>query len=349
MYTDEVQLNADNVLQVMYAAKKYIITNLSKKCAEFLEKNLSADTVPQLLEQSILYDDKDLKAKVLTKIEQQAPAVLSSEEFTTLSKEALHEVLQLNLQISNEMDVFNASMRWAESRCQQLRRSIDGANLREVLADNLFLIRFPTMTIGDISDTVVPKDVLTDKEGFQILHYLTAKSKPETLPFPTEPRIDHTPRALLIPGPYDGQNGGLRSKGSCTYQTNLNCTLSRPIHIKKIFIYAVNYEYVRHNLRVALTQNGKTLLNYAGEPAIIPASDGTPRHLAVETRDACVEAGALQVDIQLMLTNTGEPYGWVYSIHCSLETKTKLSDNFVSLEFTPVAKNLLLGFEYSLN
>ena len=58
IYTDKVQLNADNVLQVMYAAKKYIVTNLSKKCAEFLQDNLSADTAPQLLEQSILFDEK---------------------------------------------------------------------------------------------------------------------------------------------------------------------------------------------------------------------------------------------------------------------------------------------------
>ena len=88
VYTDEVQLNADNVLQVMCAAKKYIITNLSKKCAKFLQEHLSADTAPQLLEQSILFDEKYLKAKVLTKIEEEAPTILSSEEFKALSKEA---------------------------------------------------------------------------------------------------------------------------------------------------------------------------------------------------------------------------------------------------------------------
>ena len=54
VYTDEVHLNADNVLHVLYTAKKYIITNLAKKCSEFLEKNLSADTAPNLLEQSII-------------------------------------------------------------------------------------------------------------------------------------------------------------------------------------------------------------------------------------------------------------------------------------------------------
>ena len=349
MYTDEVQLNTDNVLQVMYAAKKYIVTNLSKKCTEFLQENLSADTSPQLLDQSILYDEKDLKAKVLTKIEEEASVVLSSEEFTTLSKEALHEVLQLNLQISSEMEVFNASLRWAESRCKQLKRAMDGANVREVLGSNLFLIRFPTMTFDEINDTIIPQDILTDREGLQLLRFKTAKSKPENLPFPIEPRFDCTPRARLIPAPYDEQRQSLKPGMSYIYHTKLNCTCSHPVQINKIFIHGGKGNFMRYNLTVTLTQNGKTLLNYTGQHAIIPESDSTPRHFAVEAKDACVVTGALQVDIQLMLTNTDINFWRVYSIHTSPKTMIKLSDNFVSLEFTPVAENLLLGFEYSLN
>ena len=347
VYTDEVQLNADNVLQVMYAAKKYIITNLSKKCTEFLLENLSAETAPQLLEQSIFFDEQDLKAKVLAKIVAEAPAILSTDEFTTLSKEALHEVLQLNLQINNEMEVFNASVKWAERRCQQLNMMMDGANFREVLGDNLFLIRFPIMTFDEVNDAIIPQDILTDREGLQLLHFLTAKSKPANLPFPTEPRFDPTPRALLIPAPYDEQSEYI--DGLWTVHTNLNCTLSRPVKIKKIFIHSEdNNAYIKHNLVITLTQNGKTLLNYAGEHAIIPGSEGIPRHFAVEANNACVEAGALQVDIQLKLTIMEEWYV-CYSINSSPKTMTKLSDNFVSLAFTPVDENLFLGFEYSLN
>ena len=263
-----------------------------------------------------------------------------------MSKEALHEVLQLNLQISNEMEVFNASMKWAESRCQQLKRSIDGANLREVLSDNLFLIRFPTMTIGDISDTIVPKDILTDKEGFQILHYLTAKSMPPTLLFPIEPRIDRTPRALLIPTNYDTQDGSLHPGRSYTYHTNLNCTLSQTVQIKKIFIHGNRGKAVEYSLTVILMQNGKTLLNCAGEHAFI---SGIPCHFAVKANNACVEAGALQVHIQLIIKNTHRSVCLAYNIRSSLNTVTKLSDRFLSIEFPPVAENLLLGFEYSLN
>ena len=336
-------------MQVMHAATKYIITNLSKKCSEFLLENLSADTAPQLLEQSILFDEKYLKAKVLSKIEEEAPSVLSSDEFTTLSNEALNEVLQVNLWISNEMEVFNASIKWAANRCQQLERTIDGANMREVLGNNLFLIRFPTMTIDDINNTIIPQDILTDQEGLQILRYLTDKSKPENLPFPIEPRFDRTPRALLIPAPYR-HGEAIMFKNSCVTNTNLNCTLSRPVQVRKIFIHAfIDYSGCKYILTVRLRQNRKVLFNYYGEPAIIHESEqGAPSHFAVEAKDACVTAGALQLDIQLkIMRDPPNRNKTLHDIRYSPKAATNLSDNFVSVVFTTVDKNLLLGIEYS--
>ena len=343
MYTDEVQLNDENVMQVMYAAKKYIVTNLSKKCSEFLQKTVSVDTAPQLLEQSILFDEKDLKAKVLTKIEEEAPTVLSSEEFTTLSKEALREVFQLNLQVSNEMEVFNASIKWAESRCQELKQVMDGANFREVLGDNLFLIRFPTMTIDDINDTIIPTDILTDEEGRQILRYLTERSKAENLPFPIETRFDRTPQALLMPALYEKQIVKLHSHTSGSFHTNLNCTLSRPVQITKVFVQAATNHWIHQNVEITLTQNGETLVNYDEQHEL----DGTiTLHFAIEVKDVCVEAGELQVYIKLGLFNPLQ-FMQIIELHTSPQTLKKLSDNFVSIEFTPLGTNLLLGFEYS--
>ena len=330
----------------MYAAKKYFVTNLTKKCFEFLQQSLPADTAPQLLEQSILLGDEDLKAKVLIKIEEEAPAVLSSDEFMTLSKEALHEILQLNLKISNEMEVFNASLHWAESRCKQLKRTVDGANMREVLGDNLFLIQFPVMTIDDINDTIIPQDILTEREQLHIFRYLTARSKPENLPFLIEPRQDWTPRTLVIPAPYGEHSGTVDLISSCTEHTSLNCSFSRPVQIRAILIFNVPYESKIDPLpRVTLTQNEKPLLN-SGDYGTIAASKEIPRHLAVKAKDFYVKAGPLQVDIQLKLTNRSGKYYNCYNIPCSSQA-TKLSDNFVSIEFPPVARNLLLGSQYS--
>ena len=340
-------------MQIMYAAKKYIVTNLAKKCSKFLEENLSADTAPQLLQQSIVFDERDLKDKVLTKIVDEAPAVLSSEDFTKLSKEALHEVLQLNLKITSEIEVFKACIKWAENKCQQLQKTIDGANLREVLGDNLCLIRFPTMTIDDINDIVVPRDILTDREGYQLFRYITTKSKPENLPFPIVPRLDPIPQTLLIPAPYVQLDKQLRYGHSWNLLTSLKCFVSQPMKIKRMFIHAnANNSMCEQHLIVNLVQNGKTLFNYAGEHAVTPMSEGTPTQFAVDGKSACVKAGVLQMDIQLRLKYITAYDGRLvlkllgFAVQASEPTTTKLSDHFVSIDFPPVDQNLLLGIEY---
>ena len=336
-------------MQIMYAAKKYIVTNLARKCSKFLEENLSADTAPQLLEQSIVFDERDLKDKVLTTIVDEAPAVLSSEDFTKLSKEALHEVLQLNLKITSEMEVFKACIKWAENKCQQLQKTMDGANLREVLGDNLCLIRFPTMTIDDINDIVAPRDILTDCEGYQLFRYLTTKSKPENLPFPIKPRHDSAPQSLLIPAAYAQLSNTLQYGGSWNILTSLKCSVSQSVKINRIFIHANADSRRKQHLIVNVVQNGKTLFSYAGKHAVTPMSEGTPTRFAVDGKSASVKAGVLQMDIQLMLTYSAAccivPAYQTFTVQASVAV-TKLSDHFVSIDFPPVDQNLLLGIEY---
>ena len=341
----------------MYVAHKYIVTNLTKQCVKFLEENLSADTAVVLLEQCNLYKEKDLKTKVLQKIEEEAPAVLSSEDFIKLSTDALHEVLQLNLRITKEVETFDAAIRWAKNKCQQLRKTTEGANLREVLGGNLFLIRFPIMSLSDINDIVVPQNILTANEGFQILRYITTeKSKPDNLPFLTEPRsnLDQTLQSLLIPAPYMQLSGNLYDVQSLTRSSTLNCTVSRPMKIKKILLHAITKkrqsQFLRCTLTVSLTQNGSTLFNYNDQPVIIKESAEIPPHCSVDGKDIRVKAGNLHMEIRLELKRTTTGYGCCsYEIQASAPATSEISDQFVSINFSPITENLLLGIEYSLD
>ena len=63
MYTDEVELTHQNVMAIMYSAKKYMVTRLTKKCVNFVEENMCTKTAPELLNQSILFDEKELMIK----------------------------------------------------------------------------------------------------------------------------------------------------------------------------------------------------------------------------------------------------------------------------------------------
>ena len=180
---------------VLYASKKYIITNLSKQCTQFLEEHMTTENLPQLLDQTLLFDETELKNKVLAKVKDDAPAVLASDEFLNLSTKALQEVLSLELKITRELEVFQAALKWAKAKCVQLKRSPEGPNLREVMGNNLFLIRFPTMTAKEFTESVAPQDILTDSEGYGVLQFMASKSSKPTLSFPTEPRFKPTHKA----------------------------------------------------------------------------------------------------------------------------------------------------------
>ena len=49
IYSDEVNLNPDNVMQLMYLAHKYMLPSLGDKCSAFLQRNLDASNVFQVL------------------------------------------------------------------------------------------------------------------------------------------------------------------------------------------------------------------------------------------------------------------------------------------------------------
>ena len=152
---------------------------------------MTTEDLPQLLDQSLLFDETELKNKVLAKVKDDAPAVLASDEFLNLSTEALEEVLSLELKITRELEVFQAALTWAKAKCTQLKRLPEGPNIREVMGNNLFLIRFPTMTAEEFTESVAPQDILTASEGYDVFRFITSKSnKPSKMPFLTDPRCN---------------------------------------------------------------------------------------------------------------------------------------------------------------
>jgi BTB/POZ domain-containing protein 1/2 len=158
-----------------------MVTNLTRKCVQFLEYLLSAETAAQLLDQSILFEEEELKQTILKKIQANASAVLSSEDFSEISHQALHKVLQLNLKITKELEVFEAAMKWAEHKCQALNQPTEGHNQRKVLGDCIYLIRFPTMSLDEFTEVVAPTQVLSESEGYQLMLYISAKNGKATL------------------------------------------------------------------------------------------------------------------------------------------------------------------------
>lgn len=93
LYSDDVCLEADNVLATLYGAKKYLVPNLARACVEYLETSLTARNACVLLSQSRLFEEPDLMQRCWEVIDAQAELALSSEGFVEIDFRTLESIL----------------------------------------------------------------------------------------------------------------------------------------------------------------------------------------------------------------------------------------------------------------
>ena len=244
----------------------------------------------------------------------------------------------------------NICMKWAKNQCQKLKKSPSGENIREVLGNNLYLIRFPTMSPSEFAGVVVNQHILTDSEAFQVFRHLNSESnKPDDLPFQTERRFktDPRPRFLTVPAPYAKINYTTKSWYSPSYSTSLSCSVSKPLLLRTIYVHGFNLPGgMNPELSVTLTQNGKCLHKYTGAPSVIPQQ--SPEHYAVSVDNVRVESGAMELAIVMNLKLSLYFDKIPYAINLAAPNVSRISDDYVAITFPPAKENLLLGFEYCM-
>ena len=152
LYCDEIDLNPDNVLATLYAAKKYLVPALANACVQFLEQSLTARNACLLLSQARLFSEPALIQRAWEVIDAQAELALSSEAFTDIDFDTLLSILSRESLNCKETVVFTAAVSWAKAECIRKKSSdsLDPASVddkRKVLGKALYKIRFPAMSI----------------------------------------------------------------------------------------------------------------------------------------------------------------------------------------------------------
>ena len=175
MYSDEVNLNADNVMQVLYLAKKYMLPSLADKCSEFLQENLDASNVFHVLPDAQKYEEKDLVEHCWKVIDEQANVAVKSDVFVTIEKSVLEALVDRESLNVKEVELFKAVDCWATKECEKQGLAAEGSVKRRILGERIVnAIRFPVMEEKEFVDVVLDCDILTKKESFDMMKYYNA-------------------------------------------------------------------------------------------------------------------------------------------------------------------------------
>jgi hypothetical protein len=156
-------LNDENVMNCLYAAKKYDIRPLVAECVRYCTARLTAINAASLLAQARLLDENTLVEQVrdihrslsevqsipllfafqcLQVIDQNTDVALQASNVADIDRDTLIDVLGRNqLDPSSELVVFYAAKAWGEAECA--RRGIHPSveNLRQCLGPAMQLIR----------------------------------------------------------------------------------------------------------------------------------------------------------------------------------------------------------------
>ena len=175
IYSDKANLNADNVMQLLYLSKKYMLPTLAEKCSAFLKENLNALNVFHILPDAQKYEEKDLMNHCWKLIETQTEEAVKSEGFVTVEKSVLEELVEKNSLHIKEVELFKVIDCWAEKECKKQGLVPEGSVKRRVLGERIVQgIRFPLMGQTEFADIVLDSEILTLRETNRLVKYFNS-------------------------------------------------------------------------------------------------------------------------------------------------------------------------------
>ena len=175
IYSDRANLDADNVMQLLYLSKKYMLPTLAEKCSAFLKENLNAINVFHILPDAQKYGEKDLMNHCWKMIETRTEEAVKSDSFVTVERSVLEELVEKNSLNIKEVELFKAVDCWAEKECEKQGLVAEGSVKRRVLGERVVQgIRFPLMGQTEFADIVLDSEILTPRETNRLVKYFSS-------------------------------------------------------------------------------------------------------------------------------------------------------------------------------
>lgn len=171
VYCDMADLDLEIIAPTLYIGQKFKLHELVNACETFLTNNICDETACEFLEYASTYKLEELSEVSLRYIDENGTACMKSDGFSNLSPESLGKVICRDSLGVMEEDVFDAVMHWAYRTCRKRGLFATGVNCREVIGDNLYLLRIPLIDPNIFTNKVVETEILSDLEKVDMFRY----------------------------------------------------------------------------------------------------------------------------------------------------------------------------------
>lgn len=180
LYIDQINMDCENVVDLMYLAQKYNVFVLEEKCF-FMVNTLvkaSASNICPILEKAMRFKLSQLIEISQLYLELKTVEVLHQKTFLTIKRKTLEFILRIDSANCSEIEFFKGAFKWAEEFCKKEFIEVTIANKLHALGSAFYLIRFPTMSYADLKecDDREP-EMFTDSEIGRIFRRLPLLSK----------------------------------------------------------------------------------------------------------------------------------------------------------------------------
>ena len=278
IYTDNIEIRTNNVYGLMYASEKYMLDVIKNECKKFLTANINEDYACVVLQIAHTFQLEDLQKDALQFIFSHGKSCLESTRFLSLSSVCVKLIIESDKLICTEENVYENMIKWAEQQCRNEQHvyankeqhvtgdeeqhvtandkqhvAANDEQLRKVLGDLIYLIRFPVMKRKYFTNEVTTKNVLTADEKVEIYQSLDGKSIdtfPANMRLPISKLEVWRCESYLNNDLHWGQNG----EDDCLdFTTNLNC------YIVGINVFGSTQYSGQHDVNINIS-DGSTIL-----------------------------------------------------------------------------------------
>lgn len=175
LYSDKVNFNPNNVMRVLYLAKKSLVPALVDKYIEYLGQILDGSNVFSMMDCSRIFEEKRLMEKCWCAVDKCAEDAVKSSSFITIEKSVLEALVERDTLMIKEVELFKAVDKWATKECERQELVADGTVKRRILGERIVkAIRFPIMEQREFVAVVLDSDILTSKEVYDVMKYHSA-------------------------------------------------------------------------------------------------------------------------------------------------------------------------------